>query len=534
MRITLKLGSILIYVSVAGLRCGSELPAAGGIVRLIAPLSTATVTSRRPTFRWVLAADNDGAHVQICRDRACKIEVAAFDASGSSGAPTTDLPAETLFWRAFGRRGAANAAASSFTWEFTVGARSAPIDTSWGSTLDVNGDGFADVIVGQRVYLGGTAPSTGASMTLYDIDSLGFDQGGFDGPAGSAGDVNGDGYADFVVRDNGTPLSTVAAYVYLGSATGLPTAPSITLNGRVGPTETGSVAGVGDVNGDGYADIVVGDGYAGAGQDMGAVNLYLGGPSGSSPDAALTITGPLAQFGNSVAGAGDVNGDGYADVVVGDYGLANVGSTPSAFAYVYLGGVNGLSATPLVALTKPDGTSLDGFTVASAGDVNGDGYADLLVGVPAGEVGGAYLYLGGPNGPPATPSLTFAGLDSEFGRVLLDAGDVDGDGYGDFVITDPGVLPGGDSPGTPGNTSVAFLYLGGAAGPSTTPSFTLVNPDSSGLIARPFGGSMGAGDVNGDGYADIAAASLGNTSLGYVFLGSGSGTVLPTPSITLE
>jgi hypothetical protein len=73
--------------------------------RLVAPLSTATATSRRPTLRWILAANTDGAHVQICRDRACVSEVTTFDAGGSSGRPASDLPIGTVFWRAYGQQG---------------------------------------------------------------------------------------------------------------------------------------------------------------------------------------------------------------------------------------------------------------------------------------------------------------------------------------------------------------------------------------------------------------------------------------------
>ena len=169
--------------------------------RPIAPLSTATVTARRPTLRWALAAGTDGARVEICRDRACTILITSFDAAGPSGAPAADLPAGVVFWRLHGRAGGSVGTATGPTWEFTVGARTAAVNTSWGTTLDVNGDGYADLVVGA----------------------------------------------------SGVSTSTGRAYVYLGSATGLSGTPATSLTGPDGAySDFGySVASAGDVNGDG-------------------------------------------------------------------------------------------------------------------------------------------------------------------------------------------------------------------------------------------------------------------------------------------
>jgi hypothetical protein len=136
-----------------GVECGFECIEDGVIVdgacvlvpppRALAPLSTATVSSRRPTLRWNLVGETTGAHVEICRDRACSNLIERFDATGSSGRPTENLPAGVVFWRLRGRAGAVTGETTSQTWQFTVGARSAStIDTSHGTTVDVNGDGW--------------------------------------------------------------------------------------------------------------------------------------------------------------------------------------------------------------------------------------------------------------------------------------------------------------------------------------------------------------------------------------------------------
>jgi len=495
-------------------------------LRLIAPLSTATVTSKKPTLNWALGATCDGAHVQICRDRACTKAVTAFDAAGGNGAPATALPSGVLFWRAYGRAGSTSVGGWSPTWQFTVGSRSAPVDTSWGTTLDVNGDGFADVAVGAAgagaggqvdVYLGGpsglpTSPdltlSPSAQNTLLGLFLA------------SAGDVNGDGYADLVV---GTLTS---AYLYLGGPSGLAAAPAAILTPKSTEQTGVRVASAGDANGDGYADVLLG--Y----YDWGTAYLYLGSATGLAPSPALAWTappGPLQPgspsgggFGHSLAGAGDLNGDGYGDIVIAAPDVNTNGQ-----AYVYLGSPSGPPATPSFTLNESDGPGFD--SVSTAGDVNGDGYADLIVGAyelsgqtPGDAAGRAYVYLGGAAGPATSPAFTLIGAQpmGDFGRWVSQAGDVDGDGYADVIVGADAEYGNGDT--APG---WAYLYRGGPGGLSPTAAATLTGPDG---IGSWFGRSVaGAGDVNGDGYADVVVGAEGNGSGGagwaYVYLGSGTG-----------
>jgi len=162
----------------------------------------------------------------------------------------------------------------------------------------------------------------------------------------------------------------------------------------------GSVASAGDVNGDGYADIIVGASNApGAGtNDTGEAYVYYGSSSGLGTSAVWNVNGEASgdRFGVSVASAGDVNGDGYADVIVGanynDDGASNAGE-----AYVYYGSASGLSATPDWSDQGEASGDYFGVSVASAGDVNGDGYADVIVGAYANDdaasnAGEVYVY----------------------------------------------------------------------------------------------------------------------------------------------
>ena len=141
-----------------------------------------------------------------------------------------------------------------------------------------------------------------------------------------------------------------------------------------------SVAAAGDVNGDGYADVIVGA-WANdtGGTNAGAVYVYFGGPTADAvADVTLFAEAPGDVFGITVAGAGDVNGDGYDDVIVGatqnDAAGVNAGR-----AYVYFGGL-GMDAVADLTLTGEAAGDNFGISVAAAGDVNGDGYDDVIVG----------------------------------------------------------------------------------------------------------------------------------------------------------
>ncbi|HVN40312.1 MAG TPA: integrin alpha, partial [Myxococcota bacterium] len=206
-------------------------------------------------------------------------------------------------------------------------------------------------------------------------------------------------------------------------------------NARLGQ----SVAGAGDVNGDGYADVIVGAPFYDNGQtDEGAAFVFLGSGSGIATGnpataAALIESNQSSAFlGYSVAGAGDVNGDGYADVIVGALAYDN-GQTDEGAAFVFLGSASGIAngnpATAAAVLESNQASAQLGTSVAGAGDVNGDGYADVIVGVPLydnGETdeGAAFVFLGSAsgiaNGNPATAAAVIE--SNQAGGILGDLG----------------------------------------------------------------------------------------------------------------
>ncbi|HUV37132.1 MAG TPA: FlgD immunoglobulin-like domain containing protein, partial [Patescibacteria group bacterium] len=194
-----------------------------------------------------------------------------------------------------------------------------------------------------------------------------------------------------------------------------------------------SVAGAGDVNGDGFDDVIVGAYvYDKPDTNEGTAYLFLGSDSGTVDTYSWMAEGDQehAWFGISVACAGDVNSDGYDDVIVGAYGYDNIQSMEGR-AYVYLGGDGGLSTTPCWIAEGNKNYVRFGNSVACAGHVNGDGYADVIVGAfeysnPELEEGRAYLYFGGPDPQVAVMIRHFASAwrddHAEVTWTLRDAG----------------------------------------------------------------------------------------------------------------
>jgi hypothetical protein len=408
---------------------------------------------------------------------------------------------------------------------------------------DLNGDGYADVIVGAHAYDNGQTDEGRAYVYHGSVAGLSVnpnwtaesDQTGacFGLSVSAAGDLNGDGYADVIVGapyyDNGQ-TDEGRAYVYHGSVTGLSTAPDWTAESdQADAAFAHCVSVAGDVNGDGYSDVIVGAPLYDNGQtDEGRAYVYHGSAAGlaATPDWTAESDQANAWFGFTVSGAGDVNGDGYSDVIVGAPFYDN-GETDEGRAYVYHGSATGLSATPDWIAESDQADAYFGAALSTAGDVNGDGYSDVIVGAHSydnGQTneGRAYVYHGSATGLSLTPDWTAESdqAGAVFGVWLSSAGDVNGDGYSDVIV---GAR---DYDNGQTNEGRAYVYHGSAAGLSIAPDWTA----ESDLTGAYFGNSVsGAGDVNGDGYSDVIVGACnygsGQTNEGraYVFHGSATG-----------
>lgn len=388
-------------------------------------------------------------------------------------------------------------------WTFTGSTPGGQLGRSVAEAGDVDGDGLPDVIVGAPYAgTGGLVAAGQAKVLSGATGAVLFTFGGSAPGEGlgwsvsGAGDVNGDGFSDFVVgardADPGGTQDAGQAKIFSGATGAL----LLTCTGSASFDWLGySVAGAGDPNSDGFGDILIGAPLADPGgiRDAGEVKVF----SGATGAVLFTFAGSSIEdwLGWSVAGAGDVDGDGFDDILSGapraDSGLlANSGQ-----ARVFSG------ANGALLLVFNGSAAFDnlGWSVAGAGDVNGDGLDDLIVGAPFATLfglGQARVFSG------ATGSvlLTLNALagDSWLGYSVAGAGDLNGDGVDDLVV------------GAPASITPSTGFLGRArvfSGSNGSPLFTF-----SGSVA---GGGLGSsvagpGDVNGDGVPDLFVGSPGS------------------------
>jgi len=374
---------------------------------------------------------------------------------------------------------------------------------------DVNGDHVADVLLSDGTYFGlsgsvwlhyGTGAGGGALGGEPAWTSSGA---GLARAAATAGDVDGDGWDELIVgnaRDASGGTDAGAARLYRGRDGGWSDC-TWAATGRQGGDAYGhSVAGVGDVNGDGFADIAVGAPHATVSvEDEGAVYCYFGSPTGpgTQPDFVARGGQRGSQMGFDVAGAGDVNGDGYGDIIVGAL-LYTAPEVHEGRVFVYYGNPYGLSDSLRWVGEIDQSEAWFGYAVATAGDVNGDGYSDVLVGAPyydgsALDEGAVFAYFGGPDGLSASrlQRLEVGRADAGFGMSVACAGDVNGDFFGDVIIG------AGGTAFTRLGRGAAFVFDGRLFGIESRPSWSRLEARD-GFVVK------GVGDVDGDGYSDVA------------------------------
>uniref|UniRef100_A0A8J7AB09 FG-GAP repeat protein n=1 Tax=Desmonostoc muscorum LEGE 12446 TaxID=1828758 RepID=A0A8J7AB09_DESMC len=433
---------------------------------------------------------------------------------------------------------------------------------------DINGDGFDDLIIGARYaspngqfFAGksyvvfGSSSGLAAQLNLSSLDGSngfvinGINEGDLSGTSVSgAGDINGDGFDDLIIG-----ASSATSYVVFGRSNGFDVSLDLsTLDGSNGFVISSinerlgySVSSTGDINDDGFDDLIIGA--------SGATSYVVFGSS-SSFSAQLNLSSLNGSNGFVINGAvgyndsfpstsaGDINGDGIDDLIIGAPGADPNGQPNAGSSYVVFGSSSGfgdrlnvssLNGSNGFVINGIDAGDLSGYSVSSAGDINGDGIDDLIIGAPGAspngqrDAGSSYVVFGSSSGFDTSLNLSSLngsngfvingiGRDDRSGISLSSAGDINGDGFDDLIIGAPDADPNGQS-----RAGSSYVVFGRSSGFDASLNLSSLNGSNGFVINGNRGEFSGrsvssAGDINGDGFGDLTLSGGGKN---YVVFG---------------
>ena len=465
---------------------------------------------------------------------------------------------------------------------------------------DVNGDGLDDIIIGANHADPNTVNNSGASYVVFgstdsgsialsDIadanNNTGFVLNGanpndYSGVSVSgAGDVNGDGLDDILIGANGANDNSGASYVVFGKSDGsavelsdIADGAGFVLNGATMDDQSGiSVNGAGDVNGDGFDDLIVGAPNAGPNNNTssGASYVVFGKSDGgivelseiADNNAGFVLNGASEndQSGRSVSGAGDVNGDGLDDIIIGAR-QADPNGLSSGASYVVFGKIDGnavelsdIADNAGFVINGVDVSDNSGISVSGAGDVNGDGLDDLIIGADRADPnnndnsGASYLVFGKRDDNAVELAFVEFGIggfvingasaDDQSGVSVSGAGDVDGDGFDDLIVGASRA-----DPNSVADSGAGYVIFGGQGGSDSAMRGTAGTDTLTGTTgADQIIGGLGNDTLIGNGGIDVLRGGAGNdvfeisdADFAVIDGGSGNDTLRLSSGLTLD
>lgn len=351
--------------------------------RLLRPFSGLRSMTQRPAFRWVLPEGVTRARIELCEDRACTRRITQADLTGTTWRPTDTLRPGVIFWHVSGLRADGTVAWTSATWEVGIRHRDTPVDSAWGPLKDFNGDGLDDLVAiayhtaDLDQVMWGPTPGIylmpGSRTTLLgDALSIHSDLTVL-GRRVAIGDLNGDGLADLALSATSPMPGSIS--IYYGQRDGLLSERGALFSNARAPYLYGTCIAIEDINGDGFGDLVV-FGVREPGDHPATMWVFPGTADGIRPEVVITTNRENVQLDydqdNQTAALGDLDGDGYGDVALATF----LGRS----AVIYGNSVSEPGAR--VAETEFANALARRRTGMFGMDVDGDGVTDLAMGYP--------------------------------------------------------------------------------------------------------------------------------------------------------